>query len=162
MSLHNSFIALRVTPGAINGLMGSAIAWTAKNDASLLGLWTEGAYGVDLMFTGFLLPSISWFILRTVMRIRALMGKDLEASELPSPWLRHVMPTSFWGGGLFIGSVGTIVGCATVFVLQSLGSPTLDVSTYVALKFAYSALLAAMIQPTLVHAALQPLIVKKR
>jgi len=73
-----------------------------------------------------------------------------------------VMPTSFWGGGLFIGSVGTIVGCATVFVLQSLGSPTLDVSTYVALKFAYSAILAAMIQPTLVHAAIQPLIVKKR
>ena len=162
MSVHNSFIALRVTPGAINGLIGSAIAWTAKSDASTLGLWTEGAYAVDLMFTGFLLPSISWFILRTVMRIRVLKGKDLEASELPSPWLRHVMPTSFWGGGLFIGSVGTIVGCATVFVLQSPGSPTLDVSTYVALKFAYSAILAAMIQPTLVHAAIQPLIVKKR
>jgi hypothetical protein len=96
------------------------------------------------------------------MRIRALKGKNLEASELPSPWLRHMMPTSFWGGGLFIGSVGTMVGCATVFVMQSLGSPTLDVSTYVAFKFAYSGLLAAMIQPTLVHAALHPLIVKKR
>ena len=162
MSVHNSFIALRVTPGAINGLVGSAIAWAAKSDASPLGLWTEGAYAVDLMFTGFLLPSISWFIVRTVMRIKALKGKDLEVSELPSPWLRHVMPTSFWGGGLFIGSVGTIVGCATVFVMQSLGSPTLDVSTYVALKFAYSALLAAMIQPTLVYAALNPLIQKKR
>jgi len=160
--VHNGFIALRVTPGAINGLMGSAIAWTAKSDTSTLGLWTEGAYAVDLMFTGFLLPSISWFIVRTVMRIRAQKGKDLEASKLPSPWLRHVMPTSFWGGGLFIGSVGTMVGCATVFVMQSLGSPTLDVSTYVAFKFAYSALLAAMIQPTLVHAALHPLVVKKR
>ncbi len=149
-------------PGAINGLMGSAIAWTAKSDAPSLGLWTEGAYAVDLMFTGFLLPSISWFIVRTAMRIRAVKGKYLEASELPSPWLKHVMPTSFWGGGLFIGSIGTIAGCAIVFAMQTQGSPTLDLSTYMAFKFAYSALLAAMIQPTLVYAALHPLIQKKR
>jgi hypothetical protein len=150
--------ALRVLPGAINGSINGVLAWMVHGSATSIGLWTEGAYAKDLVVTGFLLPSISWLIVRPVLRRQAGAGDSLDIAALPSPWLRNRMPTSLWGGAMAIGAVGTLLGAMAVLVMQALGGPSFSGTAYIAFKSAYSALLAGMLQPTLVFAALQPLV----
>jgi hypothetical protein len=153
-----NLLTLRVLPGAINGLINGALAWMVHGNATSIGLWTEGAYAIDLMVTGFLLPSISWLIVRPVMRKQASAGYGPDIAALPTLWLRHCMPTSLWGGALAIGAVGTLLGTVMVLVMQALGGPSFSGTTYVAFKSGYSALLAVILQPTLVFAAQQSLV----
>ncbi|WP_050460994.1 hypothetical protein [Herbaspirillum autotrophicum] len=57
------FLTQQLLPGLING----AIAWAIHAGDSVIGLWDRGAYANDLLATGFLLPAITWFILRPLL-----------------------------------------------------------------------------------------------
>ena len=157
MSAARDLFSLRLLPAAINGLINGTLAWMVHGTTASIGLWTEGAYGIDLLVTGFLLPSISWLIVRQLLRKQAAEGKRHDVATLPSPWLRHIMPTALLGGALVIGAAGTVLGAVAVLALQTLGGPSFSGSAYVAFKYAYSALLAGLLHPTLMYAAVQSL-----
>lgn len=146
-----SLLSLRVWPAAINASINGALAWIAHGQVPSIGLWTEGAYGIYLLVTGFLLPSISWMIVRPLTRRQANGGKFRDLTPSPVPRLGRVMPTSLLGGALVIGATGTLLGAVAVLALQAFGEPSFSGPAYVGFKSAYSAMLSALLQPTLVR-----------
>lgn len=150
-------ITQQVLPGLINGLLNGGIAWAQHRDAATLGLWDQGAYATDLLATGFLLPAISWLIVRSLLRHQATSGKAPVLSGLSKPWLLRWMRPSLWGGTAAIGLMGMVlVGGGAVLALQLLGSPGFVGTDYALFKGAYGALLTLVLQPVMVFAALAP------
>ena len=93
----------QLLPGLINGLLNGGIAWAQHRETAALGLWDQGAYATDLLATGFLLPALSWLIVRPLLRHQAANGKAPELSGLARPWLTRWMRPSLWGGTAAIG-----------------------------------------------------------
>jgi hypothetical protein len=150
-------ITQQMLPGLINGLLNGGIAWAQHRDAATLGLWDQGAYATDLLATGFLLPAISWLIVRPLLRRQATTGKAPVLSGLSRPWLLRWMRPSLWGGTAAIGLMGLgLLGGGMVLALQLLGSPAFAGTDYAVFKGAYGALLTLVLQPVMVFAALAP------
>lgn len=150
-------ITQQLLPGLINGLLNGGIAWAQHRDATALGLWDQGAYATDLLATGFLLPALSWLIVRPLLQRQATTGKAPVLSGLSRPWLARWMRPSLWGGTAAIGLMGvTLIGGALVLALQGLGSPEFAGTDYALFKGAYGALLTLVLQPVMVFAALAP------
>ncbi len=150
-------ITQQVLPGLINGLLNGGIAWAQHRDAAALGLWDQGAYATDLLATGFLLPALSWLIVRPLLRHQATTGKAPVLSGLSRPWLLRWMRPSLWGGTAAIGLMGLgLVGGGVVLALQLLGGPGFAGADYALFKGAYGTLLTLALQPVMVFAALAP------
>ena len=150
------FISQQLTPGLINGLINGLIAWSMHRHTAALGLWTQGAYATDLIATGFLLPAISWLILRPLIGRQFKQGTAPQLETLPPPKLMKFMPTGFWTGTLVIGLMGMIlVGGVSVVLLQLLGSPDIVGSDYSWFKGLFGMLLTLVLQPTMVFAAMK-------
>jgi hypothetical protein len=156
VSTHQKFlITQQLLPGLINGLLNGGIAWAQHSDAAALGLWDRGAYATDLLATGFLLPALSWFILRPLLRRQAAAGKAPLLEGLPTPRLARWMSPSLWGGSLFIGLMGMgLLGGGLVLALHLLGGPSFVGVDYALFKGAYGALLTVVLQPVMVFTAL--------
>lgn len=149
------FMTQQLLPGLINGLLNGGIAWAQHSDATALGLWDRGAYATDLLATGFLLPALSWFILRPLLRRQAAAGKAPLLEGLATPQLARWMSPSLWGGSLSIGLMGMgLLGGGMVLALHLLGSPSFVGVDYALFKGAYGALLTIVLQPVMVFAAL--------
>lgn len=150
------FISQQLTPGLINGLINGLIAWSMHRHTAALGLWTQGAYATDLIATGFLLPAISWLILRPLIGRQFKQGIAPQLETLPLPKLLKFMPTGLWTGTLVIGLMGMIlVGGVSVVLLQVLGSPDIVGSDYAWFKGLFGMLLTLVLQPTMVFAAMK-------
>ncbi len=150
------FMTQQLLPGLINGLLNGGIAWAAHRGESAIGLWDRGAYASDLLATGLLLPGISWFILRPLLRRQAQVGKAPVLDGLAAPWLARWMSPSLWGGGLAIGLMGfALLGGGSVLAMQALGAPEFDGNGYAWFKGAYGALVTVILQPVMVFAALR-------
>ena len=150
------FISQQLTPGLINGLINGLIAWSMHRHTAALGLWTQGAYATDLIATGFLLPAISWLILRPLIGRQFKQGTAPQLETLPPPKLMKFMPTGFWTGTLVIGLMGMIlVGGVSVVLLQLLGSPDIVGSDYAWFKGLFGMLLTLVLQPTMVFVAMK-------
>ena len=149
------FMTQQLLPGLINVLLNGGIAWAQHREATTLGLWGDGAYAFDLLATGFLMPSLTWWVLRPLLRRQARAGKAPVLTGLPTPRLLRWMKPSLWGGSLAIGLMGMgLVGGATVLALQLLGSPSFVGTDYALFKGAFGSLLTFVLQPTMVFAAL--------
>lgn len=155
-SVRSRFIvAQQLTTGLINGLINGGIAWALHRGDTAIGLWDRGAYAHDLLATGFLLPTITWLILRPLLRRQARAGKAPRLDGLPTPWLARWMMPSLWGGALAIGLIGMgLLGGSAVLAMQLVGAPEFSGDGYAVFKGAYGALLAAALQPAMVFAAL--------
>lgn len=150
------FISQQLTPGLINGLINGLIAWSMHRHTAALGLWTQGAYATDLIATGFLLPAISWLILRPLIGRQFKQGTAPQLETLPPPKLMKFMPTGLWTGTLVIGLMGMIlVGGVSVVLLQLLGSPDIVGSDYAWFKGLFGMLLTLVLQPTMVFTAMK-------
>ena len=150
------FLTQQLTPGLINGLINGLIAWSMHRHTAALGLWTQGAYAIDLMATGFLLPAISWLILRPLLGRQLRQGTAPQLEALPPPKLLKFMPRGLWTGTLVIGLMGmTLVGGVCVVLLQLLGSPDIVGSDYAWFKGLFGMLLTLVLQPTMVFAAMK-------
>ena len=151
------FLSQQLVPAVINGLINGGIAWSMHHNADSLGLWERGAYSQDLLATGLLLPSITWFIVRPLLRSQAAKGKAPDLQGVPIPWLDRWMPGSLWGGALRIGLIGMVlVGGAGVLAMTLAGAPDFSGPTYAVVKGIYAALLTMALQPVMVFAALRP------
>lgn len=149
------FVAQQLLPGLINGLLNGGIAWALHRGDTAIGLWDRGAYAYDLLATGFLLPAITWLILRPLLHRQAVAGKAPRLAGLPAPWLARWMPPSPWGGALAIGLIGMgLLGGSAVLAMQLLGAPAFSGNGYAVFKGLYGALVAATLQPAMVFAAL--------
>jgi hypothetical protein len=148
-------VSQQVIPALINGLINGAIAWAMHRHTLELGLWDRGAYAVDLLATGFLLPAISWLIIRPLLQRQAAAGKAPLLAGLPRPWLLRWMHPTLWGGTAMIGLMGMLlVGGGVVLALQWAGSPDFAGTGYAAFKTAFGALVTLLLQPVMVFAAL--------
>lgn len=150
------FLGQQLLPGLINAAINGYIAWAQHGQAMKVGLWDGGAYAVDLLATGFLLPAISWLILRPLLLRQQSQGKApcLEGQRVPRllPW----MPSSLWRGSLVIGLLGmSLVGGSCLLVALALGQPGFAGPDYAMLKAAYAGLLTLALQPLMVFAALR-------
>jgi hypothetical protein len=145
----------QLLPGLINGLLNGGIAWAQHHKTAALGLWAHGMYATDLLATGFLLPSLTWLILRPLLRRQARAGKAPVLAGLPMPRLVGWMTSSTWGGSLVIGLMGMgLVAGGTLLALQLLGSPSFVGTDYALFKGAFGALLTFVLQPVMVFSAL--------
>lgn len=150
------FVTQQLVPAVINGLINGVIAWATHRGASVIGLWDQGAYANDLLATGFLLPAITWFILRPLLHRQAALGNAFPLEGLSPPWLGRWMPSSLWGGALAIGLIGLVLpgGCA-VLLMQILGAPAFSGTAYALFKGLYGAVVTLALQPVMVFAALR-------
>lgn len=150
------FVSQQLVPGLINAVINGAIAWSMHSPQARVGLWDQGAYAHDLLATGFLLPAITWWILRPLLRSQAAKGKAPDLHAVPMPLLARWMPSGVWSGALVIGLMGMLlVGGASVVALQLLGAPIFDGATYAWVKGGYALLLSLCLQPAMVFAALR-------
>ena len=148
------FVSQQLTPGLINGVINGAIAWSMHRQTPVIGLWEEGGYATDLIATGFLLPAITWFIVKPLLARQVGQGKALHLGDLPTPKLLPYMPTGTGSGALAIGLMGMLlVGGACVLLLQLLGSPDILGADYALFKGLFALLLTIVLQPTMVFAA---------
>lgn len=149
------FLKQQLIPGLINGLINGWIAWAMNKGASAIGLWERGAYAVDLIATGFLMPALTWFILRPLLRHQRASGKAPALDGVTLPLFARRMSPSLWGGALIIGLLGAgLLGGSTLLIMQALGAPEFSGQSYAVFKGVYAALLTATLQPTMVFAAL--------
>lgn len=150
------FVTQQLLPGLINGLINGGIAWALHRGETAIGLWDRGAYATDLLATGFLLPAITWFILRPLLRKQAVADRAPLFDGLATPWLTRWMGSSLWGGSLSIGLIGLVLlGGSTVLAMQAMGAPGFSGNGYAVFKGAYGTLVTVILQPVMVFAALR-------
>ena len=150
------FLNQQLIPGLINGLINSAIAWAMYRNTLELGLWDRGAYAIDLLATGFLLPAISWLIVQHLLQRQASAGKAPSLTDLSRPWLLRWMRSTRWEGAARVGLMGMLlVGGCVVGALVLAGSPHLKGTDYAVFKGLFGALLSLVLQPAMVFSALQ-------
>lgn len=150
------FVSQQLTPGLINGLINGAIAWAMHRHTPVLSLWGEEGYATDLIATGFLLPAITWFILKPLLARQVAQAKAPQLDGLPTPKLLPFMRTGTGSGAMAIGLMGmTLVGCAFVLLLHVLGQPDILGSDYALFKGLFALLLTVALQPTMVFAAVK-------
>lgn len=149
------FLTQQLLPGLINGVINGAIAWAIHAGERDIGLWDRGAYAHDLLATGFLLPAITWFILRPMLHRQAALGNAFPLDGMAPPRLDRWMPPSLWGGAWMIGLAGLLLGGVAVLVMQMLGAPVFSGHVYAMFKGAYGALITIALQPVMVFAALR-------
>ena len=149
----------QIVPGTINALLNAAFAWWLHGTKDALHLWADPAYAGDLIATGFLLPSITWLILRPLLQSQARKGKAPALAGIPTPWLARWIPDRLWAGAVVIGLLGIVlVGGGTIVVLQLFGAPSFSGAGYTAFKGLYGGLFSFVLQPAMVFAALVPLL----
>ena len=149
------FLNQQLVPAIINALINGGIAWGMHHSTHSIGLWERGAYAHDLIATGFLLPVITWFIVRPLLRSQAQKGKAPSLEGVASPKLDRWMPSTLWGGTAFIGLAGLLLGGAAALVMALAGAPDFSGTNYAVIKGIYAALLSAALQPVMVFAALR-------
>lgn len=150
------FVSQQLIPGLINALINGIIARSMHSPDTRLGLWDQGAYAHDLLATGFLLPAITWWILRPLLRSQETKGKAPDLHGVRIPWLSRWMPNTVWGGALAIGLMGMLlVGGGSALALQLLGAPYFGGTDYAWVKGGFALLLSLCLQPTMVFAALR-------
>jgi hypothetical protein len=149
------FLGQQLVPGLINAALNGGIAWAQHGQAPRVGLWDSGAYAVDLLATGFLLPAISWTILRPLLLRQQSQGKAPDLEDLRVPRLLPWMPSSLWRGSLVVGLLGmTLMGGSCLLLALALGQPGFTGPDYALLKAVYAGLLTIALQPLMVFAAL--------
>lgn len=147
-------VSQQVVPAAINALINGGIAYGMHRHADAVRLWGDGGYATDLIATGVLLPGITWLILHPLLRKQAAAGKAPVTDGVPVPRLAPYLPGNLWSGAAAIGAVGGAVGAVAAGCLHMLGAPTFTGSSYAWFKGAYGALLALLLQPSMVFAIL--------
>jgi hypothetical protein len=147
-------VSQQVLPGVINALINGVIAWAMHRGASAIGLWDRGAYATDLLATGFLLPAITFLIIRPLLRRQAAAGKGPALAGVPVPRLARLIPSTLLGGSAIAGLLGTAVGAVLVLAMHALGAPAMTGTGYAVFKGAYGGLLSIALQPAMVFAAL--------
>ena len=149
------FLNQQLVPAIINALINGGIAWGMHHSTHSIGLWERGAYAQDLIATGFLLPVITWFIVRPLLRSQAEKGKAPSLQGVSTPKLDRWMPSTLWGGTACIGLAGLLLGCAAALAMALVGAPDFSGPNYAVIKGGYAALLTATLQPVMVFAALR-------
>lgn len=148
-------VSQQVVPALINAGLNGWIAWAMHREATALGLWGDNGYAFDLLATGFLLPAITWWILRPLLQKQQASGKAPVLEGVRRPALLGWMRPSFWGGSVAVGVMGMVlVGGLTVLLMQLLGAPVFDGPDYAVFKGVFAAVLVVVLQPVMVFAAL--------
>lgn len=150
------FLGQLLFPCLVNAGINGGIAWAQHAHAPAVGLWTQGAYAADFLATGFLLPAISWLVLRPLLRRQLAQGRAPNLAGLSPPRMLRWMPGNAAYGALIVGIYGMVLvgGIATATAI-AIGEPTFSGQTYALVKAGYAALLTLAVQPLMVFAALR-------
>lgn len=146
----------RVVPATANFLINGLIAWWLHGATPQLALWGEHGYSIDLALTAALIPAITWLIVMPMLRKQAAAGRAPDLTGVPRPALARWMPGSLAGGFAASFVIGMVVcGLTTVAALAAIGAPVMSGGEFPWFKAAFSAMVAFVMQPVLVFAALQ-------
>lgn len=126
-----------------NGL----IAWMIFRSATAVPLWGASSVAVDLLATAFLLPFLTCVIASPIVRRHVRDGKvpPLATGELPySRWFER----STLSRGLLLGAAGLLFSAVPVVWALGVGqAQPFPVSSYVAYKAVWAAMLACLVTP---------------
>lgn len=151
-------IGQRIAPAVANFIINGLIAWWLHGSATRLELWGDHGYAIDLLLTAALIPSITWLIVRPMLRKHAAAGKAPDLTGVSVPLLLRWMSSATWPGFCTSFALGLgVCGLGTVAALSLIGPPVFAGGDFSWFKGAFSAMVAFVMQPVLVFAALRSL-----
>lgn len=152
---HRAFIARHTGIAvAMNFAMGGVMAWLAFRSDEDVTLWGTGGFAIDIVATTiFLTFFTSFFVSKAASK--AIQQHRVRPIEWPTAdvLFEHLRPRPLLGstGVAILSAVGICPVVMTAFALVD--AEVVGLSTIVAFKAVYSALLAAVVTPTVVLVA---------
>ena len=146
---HRRFLLIEqgAVPTAFNFVINGFIAWALFRSAAAVPLWGESSVGVDLLITAFLLPFLTCVIVSALVARQVRSGKvpPLPSGQLPlSRWFQR----SALMRGLLLGAAGVLFcGVPVVWALSLGQAQPIAVTSFVAFKAVWAAMLAFMVTP---------------
>jgi quinol-cytochrome oxidoreductase complex cytochrome b subunit len=130
----------------INGLLAW---WTLRGQTSLTawGDGADGAYGPDLLITGFLLAAIVSAIMMALHRRKLARGELAPVALDPLGWVRLFPRGSLWLACGVFGLLGTLLSALLLAAMLVLQVPPLSPAIYAVIKAVGAGILAALIVP---------------
>lgn len=143
-------------PGVVNGFLNGVLAIFAHPWETVIEMWGHDAYGIDLLLTAFLLPAITWLIVRKLVRKIEDVRVPMSVCVRGSSKLAARLSTGRIVGSISWGACGVLLfGLPTLVCLQLLGAPNLRGITYAIFKGVYAATISASLQPIMACARIQ-------
>jgi hypothetical protein len=146
---HRRFLLIEqgAIPTVFNFVLNGIIAWALFRSAAVVPLWGESSVGVDLLATAFMLPFLTCLI------VSALVGRQVSSGKVP-PLPSDQFPHSGWYQrsasmrGLFLAAAGVVFGALPLVWVLSLGqAQPIPMTSFVAFKAVWAALLALLVTP---------------
>jgi hypothetical protein len=146
---HQRFLVIEqgAVPTIFNLVLNGAIAWALFRSATHVPLWGESSLGIDLLATAFLLPFLTCLIVSAIVKRHVRDGKvpPLPAAQLPHTSWSERSPMQ---RALVLGAAGVVFGALPlVWALSLAQAQPLAVSSFVAFKAVWAALLALAVTP---------------
>jgi hypothetical protein len=155
---HRSYLIREqvMTPVLMNVALNGIIAWLIFRARPIIPVWGEGGLVLDTIATLFLLPFLTCLIVTPLVRRGVARGKvpPLAWRAADHAALGY-LPLSVWGRGAAIGGLAVLAGFPLILGGLSLaGIGSLAPLNVVALKGAYTGVLAGLIGPVIALCAI--------
>jgi len=146
---HRRFLLVEqgAIPSVFNLVINGLIAWALFRSVPAVPLWGESSVGVDLLATAFLLPFLTCII------VSGLVARHVRSGKVP-PLPIEQLPLSRWfersstARGMLLGAGALVFGAAPLVSVLSLGqAQPIPVSSFVAFKAVWAAMLALLVTP---------------
>jgi hypothetical protein len=153
---HTFLIKHCLIPGIFNGLLNGILAIYTYPKATNILMWGQDAYGIDLIFTAFLIPAISWLFVFSMISDREVGAVPMR-NFIVSVMSLMIRLSSSRGIGLFSwGAVGILIFSVPILIcLQALGSPNMNGINYAIFKGVFAATISSILQPIMVGVRIQ-------
>jgi len=156
VGVHGFLIKQSILPGVFNGFLSGLLAISAHPSEAVLEMWGHDAYGIDLVLTAFLLPAISWLIVRKLIQKNEDVSVPWTMCAYDSSRLAVRLSSTRIVGSISWGACGVLLfGLPTLAGLHLLGEPTLRGIAYAVFKCVYATTISALMQPMMACARIQ-------
>ncbi len=146
---HRQFFLIEqcAVPALFNVVLNALIAWALFRSVAAVPLWGDASVGVDLLATGFILPFLTCLI------VSAIVGRQVRSGKLPR-LPSDQLSLSRWAErspalrGLFLGSVGVVLGAVPIVWALSLGqAQPIPLQSFIVFKAVWAGMLALLVTP---------------
>lgn len=149
---HKRYIVMETTFSVMLNMAISALfVWLMFGGRDAIGLWGADGLAVDLLPTTFMITLMTTIALTLITRRRVRLNQVAALSDGPLP-----LPRFFLLRGLVLALAATsVLVPLTVLVLHVLDMPPLRYGAVMVFKLAYGGVLAMVVTPLILIAALR-------
>lgn len=135
----------------INSVLSACATWLAFSGLATIGLWGARGLALDFIPQSFMVGLMSALMPTLLTRRRRLRGRALRIEGPPSLLPRNLILRALW----FALAAVVVGGGAAVLLLWRVGPETYGFATVVAMKVSYGAVVALVVTPNALSAALR-------